>query len=125
MIKLPLIAVLVFVGAAPAWAGEAIATAVAAPAGGAPPTAAAPPLRIDSQPAFDDRGPIVGPCGGVAKAGRDGEIKPDRNPHGVVYGGVGTHGYNEVGGVVCQPIGDRSSLTIAVDRTQYPGARGR
>ena len=43
----------------------------------------------------------------------------DRSPHGQVWGGVGTHGYRNVGGVVCVPVGDNSRVTIAVDSTNW------
>ena len=37
---------------------------------------------------------------------------------------VGTHGYREAGGVVCQPVGDHTAVTIGVDVGGY-GGRGR
>src|SRR5262245_43028587 len=43
---------------------------------------------------------------------------PDRKPHGEVWAGIGTHGYREIGGVVTQPIGDCSFVTIAVSHTE-------
>ncbi|MDB5452769.1 MAG: hypothetical protein JWO33_1347 [Caulobacteraceae bacterium] len=43
---------------------------------------------------------------------------PDRAPHGEVWAGVGTGGYNTVGAVVTQPIGDCAEATIAVSRTE-------
>lgn len=50
---------------------------------------------------------------------------PDRKPHGEVWAGIGTHGYREVGGVVTQPIGDCSSVTIAVSHTEGDFGRHR
>ena len=95
-------------------AQEAIATAKAEtpPA----PPANAPPLSLGRHKDFDDEGPpLVGPCGAVGEV-RDGVAqKPDRKPHGEVFGGSGTHGYREAGGVVCVPIGDHASVTVAVD----------
>jgi hypothetical protein len=102
------------VGAGAARAQEAIATAQAA----APPApaAGATPPPLPERPRYSDEGPLpVGPCGNEAKV-VDGEIqKPDHNPHGEVFAGVGTHGYREGGAVVCLPLGDTASLTVAVD----------
>ncbi len=98
-------------------AQEAISTAAGDPAAPAPVSAAdAPPITLPEAIGPDDAGPLpVGPCGAVGQI-RDGQVeKPDKNPHGEVWAGVGTHGYRETGGVVCQPIGDHSSVTIAVD----------
>ena len=105
----------------PASADEAIPTAGG---GSAAPAArgAAAPILIPDHDAFDhDVVRSVGPCGGLAKA--DG--KPDKNPHGEVFAGVGTHGYREGGGVVCMPLGDHAAATIAVDvgRTDGRGWR--
>jgi len=107
------------VAATGASAQEAIPTAAGAADGGAPAApAAAAPILISKDSLRDDRGaPRVGPCGGVP----DANGKPDKNPHGEVYGGVGTHGYREYGGAVCVPVGDNVAVTIAVDRTQYKG----
>jgi hypothetical protein len=109
---LPLmIAILVAGGAARAQ--EAIATAKGAPPP-APPAAA--PLTLGGHDDFDDEGPVpVGPCGAVGHV-KDGVMQPpDKRPHGEVFGGVGTHGYREAGGVVCLPVGDHSAVTLAVD----------
>ena len=98
----------------PASAQEAIATAKAEtpPA----PPANAPPLSLGRHSGFDDEGPpLVGPCGAVGAVHDGVREKPDRNPHGEVFGGIGTHGYREAGGVVCVPIGDHGAVTIAVD----------
>jgi hypothetical protein len=43
---------------------------------------------------------------------------PDRNPHGEVWAGIGTGGYNTVGAVVTQPIGDCGEVTVAISRTE-------
>ena len=42
----------------------------------------------------------------------------DRKPHGEVWGGIGTGGYREVGGIVTQPVGDCGQVTVAVDRVE-------
>jgi len=49
----------------------------------------------------------------------------DGKPHGEVWAGVGTGGYRNVGGVVTQPLGDCAQVTVAIDRTQFDGLRGR
>jgi hypothetical protein len=104
-----------------AWAQEAIPTAANAPDGGAP--AAAPsdgPITIAKKSERDDRGPMpVGPCGGVAKSVDGGPPQPDKDPHGAVWAGVGTHGYREGGGAVCIPIGQNAAVNIAVDATNW------
>lgn len=101
-------------------AQEAIPTAPGGPAGFpplAPPTDA--PLRLSDHV---DGGPgflrPLGPCG-VPINKEDGT--KDKSPHGEVYAGVGTHGYREIGGVVCMPVGDKSAVTIAVDAGQFDG----
>ena len=94
-------------------AGEVITTAAGGPADAVPAASASAPILIpDRYDLGDDILRRVGPCGAVA---RTADGKPDKNPHGEVYAGVGTHGYREGGGVVCLPIGDHASATIAVD----------
>lgn len=101
-------------------AQEAIPTAAHAPSGGAPaPSPAADTLRlsdhVDQGPDF--LGP-VGPCGGPART-EDG--KPNKDPHGAVWAGVGTSGYRELGGAVCVPLGESGAMSIAVDTGQVNG----
>ena len=99
--------------AASARAGEVITTAAGGPADAAPATSTSAPILIpDRYDLGEDIVRSVGPCGGVAKTPGG---KPDKNPHGDVYAGVGTHGYREGGGVVCVPVGDHAAATIAVD----------
>ena len=97
-----------------------IPTAAGAPAGGAP--AVSPiqdPLRLSDH---RDLGVNIlrsaPPCGPVSASNGDedgADAKPDKRAHGEVFAGVGTHGYREVGGVVCVPLGDKASATIAID----------
>ena len=104
-----------------AMAQEAIPTVPAGPAAGAAATTATAPITLPDRLDRGDEGPLrVGPCG-TASQNPDG--KPDKGPHGEVWAGVGTHGYREIGGVVCQPLGANSALTIAVDRTELGGPR--
>ena len=99
--------------AASARAGEVITTAAAGPADAIPVGSSTAPILIpDRYDLGDDTVRNVGPCGAVAKTA-DG--KPDKNPHGEVFAGVGTHGYREAGGVLCVPVGDHAAATIAVD----------
>lgn len=107
-----------------AWAQEAIPTASNAPGGGAPPVQAsgAAPIRIqDKRSDFDDRGPVpIGPCGAPYKSTDGGEtLRQDKDPHGEVWAGVGNHGYRDVGGAVCIPVGKAAQVTIAVDSTRW------
>lgn len=104
-----------------AWAQEAIPTAANATDGGAPAAPAAGPITLsDKKSEHDDRGPLpIGPCGGVARSVDGGPPQPDKSPHGEVWAGVGTHGYRDVGGAVCIPLGDNSHVTVAIDSTQW------
>ena len=116
-LPIALIAALAVCVAPAAIAQEAIPTAAGAPAAPLPASAAgAPPITLPDTLDEDDAGPLpVGPCGAVGQV-KDGQVqKPDRKPHGEVWAGVGTHGYREAGGVVCQPLGDHAAVTIAVD----------
>ena len=107
--------------AAAARAQEAIPTAAHAADGGAPAVARSDgPITIASRREHDDRGPIrISPCGGVSVSTDGLPPPPDKSPHGSVWGAVGDHGYREVGGVVCIPVGDRSSVTLAVDSDHW------
>jgi hypothetical protein len=111
---LPLIIVAGLIASGPSWAQEAIATASNTPPPA--PTSSPAPLQLGGRDGFSDEGaPIVGPCGAVG-AFHDGVAeKPDKTPHGSISAGVGTHGYREVGGVVCMPVGDHAAVTVAVD----------
>jgi hypothetical protein len=102
-------------------AQEAIPTAANSPGGGAPPAASGGPINLSAKSSdFDDRGPLlVGPCGGVEKSVDGGPPKPDKTPHGAVWGGVGTHGYREAGGALCIPLGDNSQVDVAVDTIHW------
>jgi hypothetical protein len=100
-------------------AQEAIPTATGALGEGAPPAPESGPLRLSDR---IDEGPDVlrpvGPCGGPARK-EDG--KPDKSPHGEVWAGIGTHGYRDIGGVVCAPLVDNAAVSIAVDAGQING----
>jgi len=106
-----------------AWAQEAIPTAANAPGGGAPPTTATGngPIKLsDHESDHDDRGPVpIGPCGAPYKSVNDGPPQQDKSPHGEVWAGVGTHGYRNVGGAVCVPVGANAQVTVAIDSTQW------
>ena len=113
-LPIALIAAVAVCVAPAAMAQEAIPTAAGAPLPAS--AAGAPPIALPDTIDEDDAGPLpVGPCGAVGQV-KDGQVqKPDRKPHGEVWAGVGTHGYREAGGVVCQPLGDHAAVTIAVD----------
>jgi hypothetical protein len=118
------------IAASGASAQEAISTAANAPSAGAPTPASSAttaPISLADKSSFDDRGPLpVGPCGAVAQVNKDGELqKPDKDPHGQVWAGVGTSDYREIGGAVCLPLGDHSALNIAVDTAHIGGGRWR
>jgi len=109
------IALLITSGAAAG--GEPLTTAGATQAAppasaateGAPPLSAAPARRADA-----DAAPP--PADGQPGC-RDGEAV-DHRPHGEVWGGVGTHGYRNVGAAAAAPVGKCSSVSIAVDRVE-------
>ena len=104
-----------------AWAQEVIPTAANAPDGGAPPAVSGGPINLaDKTSHYDDRGPVpIGPCGAPYKQTADGQLKQDKNPHGEVWGGVGTHGYRDAGGVVCLPLGQNGQVSVAVDASSW------
>lgn len=105
-----------------AWAQEAIPTAANTGSGApsAPATGARPTLIADRNSEHDDRGPVpIGPCGAPYKDDGAGGLKQDKNPHGAVWGGVGNHGYREVGGAVCIPAGRNTEVNIAIDSAQF------
>ena len=113
------VALLVATGAS---AQEAIPTASASGAGA--PTVQSngidPTWITKDSDDHDDRGPVpVGPCGSPYKQTQDGQLKQDKDAHGQVWAGVGTHGYRNIGGAVCVPIGQNAELNIAVDSTQW------
>ncbi len=113
---LPFLLAVAFSAATGAQAQEAIPTAANAPSAGAPATSPGARIDLPDRDEDADEGPLrVGPCGNVAPIG---EKTPNR-AHGAVWAGAGTHGYREIGGVVCQPIGQTGAVTIAVDRSQY------
>ena len=99
---------------------EAVATARGGPLRSPSTVVTSLPLTIPDHPLYDDRGPR-GPCGGQARIETDGSLKPDKKPHGVVFAGLGTRGYREAGGAVCQPLGDHGAVSIAVDLRKAPG----
>jgi hypothetical protein len=94
-------------------AAEPIATADPAPQLGAP--AAVAPLGAPQAAELDAAPPPpTAPGCSAASAATD----PDRRPHGEVWGGVGSHGYREAGGVVTAPVGKCGSVSVLVDRTE-------
>lgn len=116
------IAVAALVAANAVLAQEAIPTAANAPDGGAPMPTATGPLRLPDRRA--DNGDDIVRSGNSCGAPPKANGAPDRSPHGEVFAGVGTHGYREGGGVVCVPLSDAVSATVAIDAGRY-GDRGR
>jgi hypothetical protein len=58
---------------------------------------------------------------GSRDAGRARCAAADAKPHGEVWGGIGTGGYREAGGVVTQPIGGCGQVTIGVSHATDGG----
>jgi hypothetical protein len=115
-------AILVALMAGGAGAQETIQTGVHAPVSGPPMPVIDQPLTLPEDMGPDPEAPVrVGPCGSVAPAVDGPAGQPDTKPHGQVWAGVGTQGYRNVGGVVCQPIGQDGSLNIAVDAGRWGG----
>ncbi|HEX7758981.1 MAG TPA: hypothetical protein VF459_05740 [Caulobacteraceae bacterium] len=111
-----------------ALAGAAMAQEAIPTAGGANPNAAPkntkPVSDLGAPEQFADGpgGPRMGPCGPLETP--DG--KPDKSVHGEVHAGVGTHGYREIGGAICKPIGENGAIAIAIDKTDGDyGREGR
>lgn len=107
-------------------AQEAIPTAQGATlpdtSGEPPPPPLGTPKAVDIEPV--QPGPCgLGPTPKLAPVGPDGEPQVDHSPHGEVYAGVGTHGYREVGGSVCVPVGKTGAVDISVDQTRFDGRR--
>jgi hypothetical protein len=125
LIAAPLIAF-----ASAALADEAIAThGDAAPAAEAPVDQATAQDRQKQANGAWARRVLAGQATDEAAADKDsGKRCPqqgDGKPHGEVWAGVGTGGYRNVGGVVTQPIGDCAQVTVAIDHSQFDGARRR
>ncbi|MGH6986302.1 MAG: hypothetical protein ACRED9_05615 [Caulobacteraceae bacterium] len=116
-----LLAALLALAASPALAQDAVPTAGGA-GRGAPAAAPAPGPLTPDQMSVDDIGPLMGPCGPTGRDAKNPD-KPDSKPHGEVFVGAGTRGYREAGGIVCQPIGANSSVTLSVDAAKLPAWR--
>lgn len=114
---------------AQAQTGGVVATARGAPPPPQESTATSAPARIDDHPDGELVQVVkVGPCTPygaeiAAEARAEGaRVELDRAPHGEIGAGVGTGGAREVHGVVCQPIGPNSSVTVSAG--SFRGPRG-
>lgn len=107
-----------FLMSAQAGAAEVVATAGPAVAPQAAAPAAALPLDGPAGQVADGAPPAPGEAGCRAAAA----AADDRQLHGEVWAGVGTHGYRDVGTAVTAPVGRCGSVSIAIDRSQ--GALG-
>lgn len=94
-----------------AGAAKAAAPQIAAPA-------AVPPLGVSTGQVADDQpGPAPRPGeAGCRPAGPATDA--DRQMHGEVWAGAGTHGYRDVGTAMTAPVGRCGSVSIAIDRAQ-------
>ena len=99
-------------GAGAALAQEAMPTAGGVNSNAAPRNTAPVPELGAPERFADGPGPRMGPCGPLETP--DG--KPDKSAHGEVHAGIGTHGYREIGGAICKPIGENGAIAIAVDK---------
>jgi hypothetical protein len=128
MVRLAVVVSIVSLLAGAAAADEVIPTAQ----GATPPDASKepPPPPLGTHPASEWVAMQPGPCGTgpapkLAPLGADGEPQVDHSPHGEMYAGIGTHGYREVGGTVCVPVGKTGAVTVSVDQSRFGGGRWR
>ena len=108
-------------------AGRALAdgpvTTAAAGASVAPPPSAAPlPLPLSGPSSAEGPPVAMGPCG-PEKVRPDGRL--ETAPHGEVDASIGTRGYRQIGGAVCQPIGQDGFVAVSASQTQGQTYRGR
>ncbi len=108
--------------AGPALADGPIATAPAAGPASPQPTNPSPELPPPGAVALQGPQMAMGPCG-PEKVKPDGSL--DKAPHGEVEAGLGTRGYREIGGSVCQPVGKDGFVAISAGETQSDGYRRR
>lgn len=101
-------------------AAELVTTAGAAktPAPQVAATAAVPPLDASARQQTTDEGPGPAAAPGEAGCHAAAPAAADRQPHGEVWAGVGTHGYRDVGTAMTAPVGRCGSVSIAIDRAQ-------
>jgi hypothetical protein len=116
------LAAILLLCAVPAWAEGPIATTSSAQASAPQPSAAPPPLPASQGVAGDGQPVAMGPCG-PEKVKPDGTL--DTAPHGEVSAGVGNHGYREIGGAICQPVGQNGAVSVGIDATQGNWGYGR
>jgi len=108
------LAAILMLGAAPAWADGPMSTSNGAQTAAPEPTTAPPALPAEKAGAAE-QAVAMGPCG-LEKVKPDGKL--ETAPHGEAYAGIGTHGYRELGGTVCQPIGQNGAVTLSIDETK-------
>jgi hypothetical protein len=101
--------------AAPAWADGPVSTTSAAQASAPQPSDVPPPLPANSAAMHGAQPVAMGPCG-PEKVKPDGTL--ETAPHGEVVAGVGTRGYRELGGTICQPVGQNGAVSLSIDDTQ-------
>jgi hypothetical protein len=108
--------------ARPAFAQGPIATA---PTGGpaAPqPTSPSVPLPTTAEFAAEPPPLAMGPCG-PEKVKSDGTL--ETKPHGELEASIGTGGYRQFAGAVCQPLGQNGYVAISAGETQFDGTHRR
>jgi hypothetical protein len=118
--RVPTFAAMLLLCAAPAWADGPIATTSRAQASAPQPSTAPPPLPSSQNVSGAPQPVAMGPCG-LEKVKPNGEL--ETAPHGEIEAGVGNHGYREIGGTICQPIGQNGAVSVSIDRTQAAWGR--
>jgi hypothetical protein len=94
------------------------ATGPAAPQSTTPP----PPLPSSQADLTDSQPMAMGPCG-PEKVKADGSL--DTAPHGEMEASVGTNGYRQLAGSICQPIGQDGFVAVSASQTQSDGSARR
>ena len=109
------LAAILLLCAAPAWADGPIATTSSAQVSAPQPSTVPPPLPSNQNIRGGPQPVAMGPCG-LEKVKPNGEL--ETAPHGEVDAGIGNHGYREIGGTICQPIGQNGAVSLSIDETQ-------
>ena len=108
-----------FLMSAQAGAAELVTTAGASAAPQAAAPAAALPLDGPARQVADEvAGAAPAPGDGRCRAAAPAADADDRQVHGEVWAGVGTHGYRDVGTAMTAPVGRCGSVSIAIDRSE-------
>ncbi len=101
------------------------ALTLAAPAFADPPASDAPLATAKGAPAAPTDTTSADIKSFLAEGADDknSEPLPDHKPHGFVSVGAGTNGAREVAGAVALPVGDKATVDLAIDYSQFDGRK--